>query len=110
MSKDLTELMRKITGKTGWELDTSYLPKALPPAKIPPPLPPTHGKSLPTYASGGGSAEMVETRRELYDERNVFSSDGIFSVAFSPIKKIYFDNGGFIEFVDPFPPPKEEEK
>jgi hypothetical protein len=101
MTKDLTELMRKVTGKTGWEIDTSYQPRALPPAKAAPPIPAVRGKALPTYASGGGSAEMVEARRELYDERNVFSSDGIFAIAFSPIKKVHFDSGGFIEFRDP---------
>jgi hypothetical protein len=96
----LTELMRQMTGKTDLETHTSYTPRALPPAKTPPPVPAVTGRSLPAYASGGAS-DMTETSRELYAEHNVFSSDGIFSIAFKPLKRLNLDSGGFIEFKDP---------
>ncbi|MDR1889682.1 MAG: hypothetical protein LBQ81_09945 [Zoogloeaceae bacterium] len=101
---DLTNLMRQITGKTGYEIDSSYSPKTLPPAKVVPPIPPTQGRSVVRKAQGGDgmSSTLEESSRELYDVVNVFSSEGIFAIAIAPIKTLNFVDGGRIRFNNPF--------
>lgn len=39
-------------------------------------------------ASGGGMVETDYATRELYPAETLWSADGLFSIAFSPVKKI----------------------
>ena len=104
MSKDLTEALREATGQTYYQAYTSWRPNSLPQAPTPAPIPPRTGAARSALPAAEGEFAFVESDyalREHYTQRVVRSSDGIWSFAIKPIKKIHLEGNATMEFKEP---------
>ena len=109
MSKDLTAAWDALTREAAGQ--TSRVDKALPAAAAAQPIPARSGTGKPAAASGNGSAiasPLTETAfadRTWWSSRNKTSTDGLFTLAHTPLKSIKFTGANsaevVINFVDP---------
>jgi len=81
-SKDLTSLMRKMTGRTGLEETTSFTPRSLPEPRTPPEIPETNSRK----STADREADFEAMHAWLLDKYGVTEQQirGWIAIGFNP--------------------------
>ncbi len=109
MSKDLTAALDALTREAAGQ--TSRVDKSLPAAPVAPAIPARSGTGKPApVASGTGAiaSPLTETAfadRTWWASRNKTSTDGLFTLAHTPLKSIKFADANTAEVVINFADP-----
>jgi len=102
MAKDLTAALQALTEEARGQ--TSRIDRALPAVAPASAIPARSGTALPTAGAGQGIAspltEADYALREWHPEKNITSTDGIFTLKLKPIKKLIMTDalGGVVVF------------